>query len=296
MKVLLRVDHREPSDLKKRLEASSIQSLDFLNLPAGDFEFVDLESGRTLLLIERKEIEDLCASLTDGRFDEQKTKLSGAAHSSETPCPVAYLLEGDYRGHDKASAIDTVVLTTRFRDGFFVLQTSDIPDTVATVLRIAELFTRGKMEPLSEDELHRRFIASRSAHRGGGQFSKNDEWWVVSLGQIPGIGPKAARAIAAQYPTVRSLLDAYHRCKSIKARRELLQDLKPQSSTRRLGPAASEKVWRCVVGDGDDRRPYRSTGGTGGTEGQRGRQPKTSPPSRIKPPEVLTECMFVDDE
>ena len=257
MDIVLRVDHREPSKLKKKLEASSVQSLDFLNLPAGDFEFVDLQSGRTLLLIERKAIDDLCASLADGRFDEQKTKLSSTVNE-ENPHPIAYLLEGDYRGHEKALAINTVVMTTRFRDGFFLLRTNSVEETCETVLRIADLFTRGKMNALSDDELHRRYIASRSAHRGGSQFSKNDEWWVVSLGQIPGIGPRAARTIAATYPTVRSLLDAYHRCKSIKARKELLQDLKADGSSRRLGPKASEKVWRCVVGTGDDRKPYRS--------------------------------------
>jgi ERCC4-type nuclease len=290
MNVVLRVDHREPSELKKKLEASAIQSLDFLNLVAGDFEFVDGDTGRTLLLIERKEIEDLCSSLTDGRFDEQKSKLSATNEGNEdNPHPVAYLLEGNYAGHEKAAAIDTVVLTTRFRDGFFMLRTTSIDDTVSTVVRIVDLFTRGKMSPLSDDELHRRFIASRSAHRGGGQFSKNDEWWVVSLGQIPGIGPRAARTIAAQYPTVRSLLDAYNRCKSIKQRRELLQDLKSAGSNRRLGPSASEKVWRCVVGGGgDDRRPYRSAGG--------GSRKHSNDRKTERPPEVLTECMFVDED
>ena len=292
MDLVLRIDNREPSALKKALQSSG-QKTELLNLPAGDFEFFDAASDTTLLLIERKEVEDLCSSLTDGRFDEQKTKLASTVNTAN-PHPVAYLVEGDYKGHKKESAINTVVMTTRFRDGFFVLSSAGLQDTAAIVLRIAELYTRGKMKRLSEEELHQRFIASRSAHRSGGQFSKNEEWWVVSLGQIPGIGPKAAKAIAGQYPTVRSLLDAYSQYKIIKARRELLQDIKGAGSTRRLGPKASEKVWRCVVGGtGDDRKPYRakrpqSSNGRGWQQ----KRAQLQSPAVVEEP---TECMFVDD-
>jgi len=284
MDILLRVDHREPHHLKQFLGDSAKQKTELLNLAAGDFELVDVSTGKILLLVERKEVEDLCSSLADGRFDSQKSKLS-ATVDIDTPHPIAYVIEGSYQGHEKENAINTVVLTTRFRDGFFVLRTKNLKDTAKTVLRICELFARGKMVPLSEDELHKRYIASRSAHRGGGQFSNNDEWWTVSLGQIPGIGPQAARTIASKYPTVRSLLDAYHRCKSIKARRELLQDLKPNGSARRLGPKASERVWCCVVGSGDDRRPYASR--------KSSRPQRPTKKTTVEAP--LTECMFVED-
>jgi len=237
MKVLLRVDNREPDQLKKLFSGA----VEFSNLPAGDFEFVNIgvNPPATLLIIERKDVDDLAASLVDGRFDQQKAKLSAACSGL---FPIAYLIEGEYQGHEKQSAIETVMLTTPFRDGFFILQTANIQQTYEMMIRIADLYTREKMTQLSDAELHRRFISSRSAHRGGGMFSKQDNWWVVSLGQIPGIGPQAATAIASVYPTVDSLVTAY---KSSAAPSELLKEIK--GGSRKIGPKASETVWKTIM-------------------------------------------------
>lgn len=237
MKVLLRVDNREPDKLKQLFSCD----VEFTNLPAGDFEFVNVgvNPPATLLIIERKDVDDLSASLVDGRFDQQKAKLSAACSGL---FPIAYLIEGEYQGHEKQSAIETVMLTTPFRDGFFILQSANIQQTYEMMIRITDLYVREKMTQLSDAELHRRFISSRSAHRGGGMFSKQDNWWVVSLGQIPGIGPQAATAIAAAYPNADSLVTAY---KSSAAPAELLKEIK--GGSRKIGPKASETVWRTIM-------------------------------------------------
>lgn len=237
----LRIDNREPDELKKLFRNATSQT-EYVNLIAGDFEFVNAE-GNTVLLIERKDVDDLSASLVDGRFDEQKTKLSAAASGDKT-FPVAYLIEGDFAKHKKKAAIESVMLTTPFRDGFFVLQSANIRDTYELLMRIMELYERGKMEPLGADEMHRRFISSRAAHRGGGQFSKQENWWTISLGQIPGIGPQAARAIAAAYPSVGSLVAAYEQLPPSE-RQSMLQNL--STGTRRLGPKSSETVGRTIT-------------------------------------------------
>jgi len=300
MKLVLQIDNREPQSLKTILQDANNIKTELLNLHAGDFKFIDSSTNKTLLLIERKEVEDLCSSLTDGRFDQQKTKLATSNNDGEQH-PIAFLLEGSYKNHKKESAISTIMLTTRFRDSFFFIKTDDINDTAKCLLKIAELYISGKMKPLSQDEMHRRFIASRSSHRGGGQFSKIESWWTVSLGQIPGIGPRAARTISAKYPTAKSLLDAYQQCGSIKDRRELLQSLKPAGTSRRLGPKASEKVWRCIVGDGDS-RPSRQNNKSYAQSSKKKFQKKFqknyyTSKTKDKPPIETgpVACMFVDE-
>ncbi len=241
----LRIDNREPSQLKDLFKNATF-ACEFTNLKAGDFEFVNI-TGNVVLLIERKDVDDLSSSLTDGRFDEQKTKLSLAC-SGDSPFPIAYLIEGEYIGHKKQAAIETIILTTPFRDGFFVLHSATVRDTFDIIVRIMDLYEKGEMNPLTEDELHRRFISCRAAHRGGGgQFSKKDEWWTISLAQIPGIGPQAARAISSAYPTAGQLITAYGLCANDDKRAKMLQDLK--MGARRIGIKASEKVWETVMGN-----------------------------------------------
>lgn len=251
----LHIDNREPLDLKTWLKENINVACVFENLPAGDFEFRSTdESGTTnsIVLIERKEIEDLCSSLKDGRFDEQKQKLSATVTTN--PRPVAFLIEGDYNNHPKCATIDSVILTTQFRDGFFVLRStnslnkSDINDTTTTgalLLRISDLIQRGKFEPVSEEELHKRFIASRSIHRAGQSLSRSNDWWQLALSQIDGVGPKAGKAIVARYPTVKTLLDAF--AESGPNAPMLLKDV-TNASGRRLGQKISAKVFETICG------------------------------------------------
>ena len=60
---------------------------------------------------------------------------------------------------------------------------------------------------------------------------------------IPRVSAAPARAIVAQYPSVRALYRAYEQCDDDHARRRLLQDLLLRDQ-RRLGPALSERIYR----------------------------------------------------
>lgn len=291
----LRIDNREPDKLKSLFgdgEGKSY-SIEYTNLAAGDFEFIQTSDGNSqiVLLIERKDVDDLSSSLTDGRFDQQKTKLSLASSAqTDNPFPIAYLIEGEYRGHKKQSAIESVMLTTPFRDGFFVLQTASIQETYEMVERIIDLYERDKMKPLTEDELHRRFISSRAALRGGGSFSKKDNWWVISLGQVPGIGPAAAKAIANVYPSAKSLILAYEANTEVGPM--LLKDIK--GGTRKIGPKASQAVWDALSPDQDKAQTLDSfvTTTPKKTVTKKVVKAVTKKPIKAKP---TNDCLFNDD-
>lgn len=284
--MLLRIDNREPDHLKSLFQ-KELFKIEYKQLEAGDFEFVNSD-GETVLLIERKDVDDLCASLVDGRFDEQKMKLSVCVSAAPKPYPIAYLIEGDFSKHEKKASIETIMLTTPFRDGFFILQSPGLKGTHDLIVRIAKLFEDGGMNPLSEDELYRRFISSRTAQRGGGGlFSKKDNWWIISLGQIPGIGPQAARSIGNMYPRVSDLIDAYAKCNNDEDRKVMLQNVK--TGSRRIGVKASAIVWQTVVG------------GKGGGEEIQGVGEKTNKNPKAKPKaitkkKISNECLFTDDD
>lgn len=287
MEVTLVIDNREPAVIK---ESFAQTGASLANLAAGDFEF--LKDGKSLMLIERKEISDLCSSLVDGRFDDQKRKLAAAA--CESPRPIVLLIEGDYSKEPEniRNTIESVVLTSRFRDGIFVLTSVSASATVTLLRHILTLFQRGKFEPLDEEEQHRRFIASRAAHRVGGQLSRKTDWWQLALAQIDGVGPKAAKAIAEKYPTAKNLLDAYRACKSDHYRGIMLSET--GLGTRKLGPKISQRVWDTISGGEVTLRtqtaqPYKKAFASSSGA--------NSKPYVPKPP--TTECLFAegnDDE
>jgi ERCC4-type nuclease len=62
------------------------------SLPLGDIIIFDDEKNTDLLIIERKSISDLLASIKDGRYEEQSYRLSGSNHPNHN---IMYIIEGD---------------------------------------------------------------------------------------------------------------------------------------------------------------------------------------------------------
>ena len=76
-------EKNEILDLKLTIEKKT--------LPLGDIVFVD-DDGKELLIVERKSLSDLVASIKDGRYDEQSYRL---IHSSGLyRHHIIYLIEG----------------------------------------------------------------------------------------------------------------------------------------------------------------------------------------------------------
>lgn len=293
MGVELLVDHREPTALKTRLVellsdeecAKHAIAVEYCNLEAGDVAL--RHDGKLLLLLERKELNDLCASLKDGRAAEQKQKM--AAIVTEDPnVALGLIVEGEHTRHERAKAIQTVTCTSRLRDGYFVFHTIDTADTAGLVARLATLYARGKMQPFDAETNRRYLLTARASHRAAG-ISRHDSWWVLALTQVAGVGAAAAQAIAERYPSARALVQAYAEAAKPE---ELLAGLLPRGGKRRLGPKLSQRVYDCVTG---------SSGSTGPAAASRLKRPNEQPGkpharrkfSRAQPP--LDECQFIDE-
>ena len=126
----LLIDYRE----KKIIEhftnnVSSIKKLVKVeNLDIGDI-IIKINST-TILLIERKKMEDLGASIRDGRHKEQKYRIM----NSNIPLKnVLFLIEGEIKnlkhGNIKKNTLLGAILNTMFRDGINVFRTQDVDET-----------------------------------------------------------------------------------------------------------------------------------------------------------------------
>ena len=167
------------------------------------------------LLVERKTLADLAASIKDGRYREQKARL--LAERVRTGAAVAYVIEGAFtfgtegelasERHGLApSALRTAVLTTLLRDRVPVVLTRDVDDTAAFLCAARERVaaTQGPAPPGRYED-----AACAAAVRS----KKRDNLDValcykMQLCQVPGVSPKVADEVRKLYQTLTVLFAA----------------------------------------------------------------------------------------
>ena len=97
--MLLKIDMRERDLITQiQLLIASTETtfnnikVDICALPLGDIIIIDDKTNTELLIIERKSIADLMASIKDGRYSEQSYRMNGIEHPNHN---IIYLIEGD---------------------------------------------------------------------------------------------------------------------------------------------------------------------------------------------------------
>jgi len=101
--MIIKIDHRE-SELLKKIQflidnTESFKNIQILveNLPLAD---IIINNGiQDLIMIERKSLNDLSASIKDGRYEEQSYRLNGIEHHNHN---IVYLIEGDINHKNSA--------------------------------------------------------------------------------------------------------------------------------------------------------------------------------------------------
>ncbi|KPP69963.1 crossover junction endonuclease MUS81-like, partial [Scleropages formosus] len=246
-------------ELVKELQRNGVP-FDIRKLNVGDFLWVAREKvtpipgqlrpppARELVLdyiIERKRIDDLCGSITDGRFREQKFRLKrcGLRH------PI-YLVEecGSAGAHLSLpeSTLQQAIVNTQVVDGFFVKRVQDVKESAAylTVMTryLQKLYQNKTLVCRSKEDLEgqggsERVCAVKERENPScsllsfAEFNqgavKNKcqtvrEVFARQLMQISGVSGDKATAILEHYGTVSSLIEAYQQCPSDTDREKLL--------------------------------------------------------------------------
>lgn len=215
-------------------------------LDVGDFQIVEEEEGEVpsssspRVIFERKTLGDMCASIKDGRYREQKARLfgSGLANSrgreGEEDTRVVYVLEGcisydrDLRQASvdnglNPSTLQSCVHNLMFRDGIFVVFASDIRDTAGFVRETWKRYRRVLAERVARSR-----HAAASSKGGGGScnsdavssalmgsaaHSKRNKnithrtCFLMQLCQFPGVSEKTALTISDRWGSMQRLYE-----------------------------------------------------------------------------------------
>lgn len=119
------------------------------NLPIGDIIISNGEEER--LIIERKSISDLMASIKDGRYEEQSYRLSGLNHPNHN---IIYLIEGDVNRvnrfrenqHIEKLTLYSAIFSLNYTKGFSVIRTFSIDETAIFLCNTTNKITKTELE------------------------------------------------------------------------------------------------------------------------------------------------------
>ncbi|XP_069570891.1 LOW QUALITY PROTEIN: crossover junction endonuclease MUS81 [Brachyistius frenatus] len=269
-------------ELVKELQRNGV-SFHVRKLNVGDFLWVAKEkvtpvpgqlrapAGRELVLdyiVERKRMDDLCGSIIDGRFREQKFRLKRCGLRR----PV-YLVEecGSAAAHLSLpeATLQQAIVNTQVVDGFFVKRVQDVKESAAYLTVMTRYLSRlyqnrtliCRSRELEGDERgdgdERGFpscsLISFAEFNHGAVKNKCQtvrEVFARQLMQISGLSGDKAAAILEHHSTPLSLLTAYEKCKSEAEKEKLLSSVRYGKLKRNVGPALSRTVYQLYCTQG----------------------------------------------
>jgi ERCC4-type nuclease len=143
--MIIKVDNREVevlAQIKQLILIPVFKNIQVIieNLPIGDFIIAD--EKEEIIIIERKTINDLLASIKDGRYNEQSYRLNGLTQHNHN---IIYLVEGDvnkvnrFKGDNRTEKLTvySAIFSLNHFKGFSVFRTFSIDETALTICNMA---------------------------------------------------------------------------------------------------------------------------------------------------------------
>lgn len=224
------IDYRE-HDLLTHLPAGTTTK----NLPVGDAWISVQEDGSIAqhgVIVERKTVADLEASLLDGRYREQRTRL--LAYAAEKQAKALYIIEGDLDrigARKSEQELRQILHRLMLRYGVSVIQTYNSSET-AQILQIlqkqiTEDATVFRAETLSYTDVQ------HVTKKGNKEDPHN--FYCALLQGCPGVSAKMAQVIASQIPSLAQLFTTSA---------DTLAKIKV--GARAIGPAVATRLYNLI--------------------------------------------------
>lgn len=233
MSIVVKVDMRETSLLEQmQLLISVVPSfkgvtLQTVALPIGDVVLSTVE-GVDLVILERKCVADLIASIKDGRYEEQSYRLNGLPHANHN---VVYLIEGDVKGKHKSNPAERMMLysamfSLNYYKGFSVMRTFSVEESAFVLCNMAYKLQKegGKRPFYTTETTPLAESVSEKDYVGVVKKVKKDNVTASNIGeimlcQIPHISATIATAVMERFQSLGDLL------KALETDRNALKDL-----------------------------------------------------------------------
>ena len=213
-----------PEDIVKQLPVADIW--------IGITEVNTLSEGG--LLIERKSIRDLEASILDGRYREQRGRLLASCHENKTQ-PM-YILEGSLSsgtGRLTKKALMKFINRLIFHYNIAVMQTASLSETADLIQTLVEQW---KEDPTSLQRTTELVKVTDGIHvQKKANAMDPRQFAICCIAQCPGVSVKAAEQLVTTFGSLPGVLQA-----TIKE----LEQVKV--GARKIGPVVSKRLYELL--------------------------------------------------
>jgi ERCC4-type nuclease len=182
------------------------------------------------IVIERKSIRDLEASILDGRYREQRGRI--LAFCEENKTQPMYILEGSWSsstGRLQKSALMKFIQRLIFHYQIPVIQTASIHETAELLETMMEQW---KEDPTRLKQTTERITMTHGIHiQKKANAADPTQFAITCLAQCPGVSVKMAIAILAECKSLKGVME-----KPVKELAEI------KIGNRRVGPVVSKRL------------------------------------------------------
>ena len=227
--MLIRVDSREDAlyGLFQINMNSAIHLLRSESLSVGDVILSSADGETDYIVFERKSLQDLAASIRDGRYKEQSHRLQALpeVHNHN----VVYIVEGDFARYNERfskigkKALHSAMCSLNYYKGFSVVRTMSIMETHELIHHYADKLAASpapyghyhvvKAPQTNQTDETDDTVSYCSVLKVKQVKCENitlQNIGEIMLCNIPGVSCKTAAAIVKKYPTLRTLMEAFH--------------------------------------------------------------------------------------
>ena len=248
--MIIKIDTREQdlfakiTDLVANIPIFKQSVIKSETLPIGDIIISDEKEDK--LIIERKSVSDLLASIKDGRYEEQSYRLNGLNHHNHN---IIYLIEGDvnrvnrFKSDNQTEKLTlySAMFSLNYYKGFSVQRSFSLDETAVMICNMAyklekessskkvfyQNITHLTQEQSGGDEQKHNFEEVEQSEKDYVNVIKKvkkenitpDNIGEIMLCQIPGISSVTALSIMEKYKTLPNLI------KEIELNNDCLKDI-----------------------------------------------------------------------
>ena len=173
-------------------------------LELGDIiiEFNDIQ-----MIFERKTMNDLLSSITDGRYKEQKMRLLNNYTN------INYLIEGtdiiSSNNINKQQLLTSVYYHSIYRDNIKIFFNKNLNDTITFLLLLSTkiIDNPDNFKSSSQNSISNTYIDTCKIKSKKSDNIDKEICYLLQLAQIPGISKEIAKNIKDKYPSMTILLN-----------------------------------------------------------------------------------------
>ena len=190
-------------------------------LPIGDIIISNAETNEDLIIIERKTLADLSASIKDGRYTEQSYRLNGISHPNHN---IIYLIEGDitrlsiFKSKIDKQMLYSAIFSINYFKGFSVMRSMSLEESATIICNMAiKLLKSNNKLPYYTTSPYTVPATTDNSVEDAKEYCAvvkcvkkenitKDNIGEIMLCQIPGISDVSARAIFQKFKTISELI------------------------------------------------------------------------------------------